>query len=144
MPQDLLQAPYCAAFAQGVCDPVQVCGIVPIGEAVALFGKADCLPRRLIGHVLVAVEDDHSIERGMATHTDGQMTPVSIPDMEVVMVDEGIRFLSAKVDAIVAIALDVPYGGRGRLTKTQKIPVRVGSVGRCCSPMSCFRSPDWQ
>src|SRR5512135_1045504 len=111
MPQDLLQAPYRAALAQGVCDPVQVRGIVPIGEAVALFGKADSLPRRLVGHVLVAVEDDHSIERGMATHADGQMTPVGIPDME--MVDEGIRLLSAQVDAIVAIALDVPYGGWG-------------------------------
>src|SRR5208283_4006467 len=38
-PQDLLQAPYRAGLAQGICDPVQVCDIVPIGETVALLSR---------------------------------------------------------------------------------------------------------
>ena len=57
-PQDLLQAPYRAGLAQGICDPVQVCDIVPIGETVALLGEADSLPRCLVGHIFMAVENN--------------------------------------------------------------------------------------
>jgi len=61
----------------------------------------------------MTVEDDHGVERGMAAHANGEMPPVSIPNMEVVVVDERIGLLAADVDPVVAVALNVPHGGRG-------------------------------
>src|SRR5512147_2929437 len=113
MPQDLLQAPYRANVAQGICDPVQVRGVVPVGETVAFLGETDSLPYRLVGDVLTAVEDHHNIERGMAAHANRQMTPVGIPDMEVVAIDVGSGLLAAQVDPVVAVPPHVPDRGLG-------------------------------
>ena len=70
------------------------------------------------------------------------MSPVGIPDMKEVVIDVRERLLAAEVDPVVAVALHVPDGGRGAVDQDTEDPrARVGSVGRYCSPISCFRSP---
>jgi hypothetical protein len=52
---------------------------------------------RLAGNVLVAIQDDPSVEWRVAAHADRNVPPVRVHDVEVVMVDVRPRFFSRHV-----------------------------------------------
>jgi hypothetical protein len=86
---DLGQSPCRRGLRQGVCDPRQAGGVGDASEAIALLTEPD--PGRSCGgrDVLVAVEDDLRPERRVPGHLDRQMSPLGVPDVERVVVDEG-------------------------------------------------------
>jgi hypothetical protein len=51
----------------------------------------------LTGHVLMTVQHDFCPERWMSTHLDGDVSPVGIEDMKMIVVDVGSRFLASDV-----------------------------------------------
>jgi len=57
----------------------------------------------------VAAQHDFCPERRVSTHLDGNVSPIQIEDMKMIMVDVGLRFLSADVaDLACPRHLDVP------------------------------------
>src|SRR4029077_6585475 len=86
---DLAQPPYSPLFGQGVCDPRQACSVGDIGKTVALLDEADAGLAGLAGDVLMAVQDHLGGEGRMSADLDGEMAPVSIEDMERVVIDVG-------------------------------------------------------
>ena len=81
-----------------------------MGEAVALPGEADSPSLGVAGDVLVSVQDDLGREGRMAGHLDGEVAPVPIDDVEVIVVDVGL-LLDQLGDLAVAAQLDLPDRG---------------------------------
>ncbi len=96
---------YSPLFGQDVCDLRQACGVGDIRKAVSLLGKADTGFAGLAGDVLMTIQDHLHGEGRMSADLDGEMAPVSIEDMERVVIDIGHRHLSLDV----VIRADIPH-----------------------------------
>jgi hypothetical protein len=86
-------------------------------ETIPFFDEFDRLGLYrpcLAGHVLVTVQDDLSVERGMAAHADCNMSPVRIHDVKVVMIDIRPRFFSRNIANLpFPRLLHMPHDSRG-------------------------------
>ena len=104
---DLGKSPYGVLVAQGLCELIQ--GLErATHEAVTLLADGDSLPAGLALDPFVTVEHDLNPEGRMATHLDGDVAPVGINEMEVVMINEGPRGLALQVGDTVGAVLDLP------------------------------------
>ena len=112
---------------QGVCQLGQVGSVGDVGETVGFFLKAKSRPARLTGHIVMAVQDHLGAERWMPADADGDMAPVRVQDVEVVVLD--ILRLTPDVHNRAAFGLlDIPHRGRGAANQDHKHAreVRIG------------------
>ena len=123
-------APYTrVAAGHGLCDSSQICGVGKMREAIALLGEVELPFTGRALDILVAVENDLGIERRMRTEANDQVTPFRIHDVEVIVINIGVRLLGAYVDAALTEASDLPYRCRRPAIKNAEHSTAVW-VGR--------------
>src|SRR5215831_720622 len=111
---DLLQEPSSVPRTQGVCHFLQAWSMAGVSETIPLFGELDglaLLSLGLAGHVFVSIQNHLGGEGWVSTHADGQVAPVGVHDMEVVMIDVGPGFLPFDGgDLAFPVLLHLPHG----------------------------------
>ena len=76
-----------------------------MSEAISLLGESKSSLAGLAGDVLVAIQHDLCREWRMAAYFDGEVSPLSIENVEGIVVDIGHRLLSLDV----VISADIPH-----------------------------------
>ena len=124
------QTPYRARGPHGICDSGQTCDIGNCRKAVAFFSKNEFVFPSLTSYVFVSIQDNLSSKWWMRAKFDRQVPPFPIHDMERIMIDIGIRGLSANVaDHPTFRSLNVKNRGRGNPNNDTKYTPKVRILG---------------
>src|SRR5208337_1728591 len=99
---DLKQSPYSPLLGQGLCDLCEAGCVANCSKTVAVLDEPDARLAGLAGDVFMAIQDHLGGERRMPADLDGDMPPITVENVERVVVH--IRRLPLKV----AIRLYVP------------------------------------
>src|SRR5271169_6143397 len=111
---DLAQSPYSPQLGQGLCDLREAGSVGDGGETVCFLGEPDACLARLTGDVFMAVQDHLRGERWMPADLDGDMPPVTVENMERIVVHIGLLPLK------VIVRLYVPYRCLGPTNQNQE------------------------
>jgi hypothetical protein len=115
------QSPYCLRRVQGVCDFGHLCSVENLCEAVAFLCEFDASILRSVSHELVAIHHNLSAERRMPTQFDHNVAPLWVHNVERVVINIGIWFLSSDVKHLPALrTLNLPNRRRCPSYQDQK------------------------
>lgn len=114
-------------------------------KTFALLDPWDGLLASLALDPLMAVEADLHVKWRMAAHLDGQLSPVRIQDVKVIMLHRLPRRLPAQDQFARAISFGFPNQGRGARTRMAKTLWKAGAWGGSFSARGCLvLSPNGQ
>src|SRR6476620_1402622 len=110
---DLGQPPYSVVLTQGVCDLVQ--GLVgTTHKAVTLLNHRDGLLAGAAFDPFVSVEHHLHAKGRMTTHLDGEMSPLFVDEVKVVVIDVRPGLAGFQMRHLALATCDLPHQG-GRL-----------------------------
>jgi len=109
---DLRQTPYNAGSVHGICDTGKSCGVGKTGKAIVVLAKVNAFLRALTGDILMTIEYYLRKKRRMRTETNDNMPPLSVHNMEGIVVGVTKAFLLPNVNLAITKSYDFAQRGR--------------------------------